>query len=669
MTRFFSALVATALAALAVMVASSCADQLPEVSPAANGPSSDGTGVNPPTNQDGTSPGATSPATPQEPGTAADGPNGLNKPSALGNPDDPHPLPTAKVSASAAFQAKLDRVTPASEAEVGHFLRSRCAACHASGGPNASFWTLNFDEATKSVIRTDPDAHVAFQAIVNTVEGFSKPKSMPPGVDLTNNSDLETEFLRVIEWYVTEAPEVAIAAYLEYQLVNPFGEDVKVTFDYQCPSPVKFKTYLARFTLDALGRYPTEEDYALFTQFGYNREDIVTEAMRKEVARAFMLYKPWRTQFIEKGLRNFAHKLSGAAEIEPSSDPSEVPGGGDDVLKAGLTKEEAADLREELYQLIKGNIDPETGAESRSYLDLLMGNTIPVTRATAKLYQCNVNIPSGERWGQCEMNSSNPLRESYFTSFSYLASKPTSFLDDNNNYGRIATLYFFIRGQTLKAATDGPKGGNIAPLPDCLESKDTRGHRAGDTFAPIGTIQIPYTGNVCQSCHLDRNLANGSIVFRPFGSWGQHFSAEDFRRADVLSIPNAKEALNADRRRVSDPQDASFNAKVDAAFLASLLPDSSGNVEGEQACVTSDNSSILVNSVKDLARTLIGDGREIPRGMARHIPRGVSNINSTNSELVQEMEEAYFSNGGKLMPLFQAYFASETFACGNQEGN
>lgn len=586
----------------------------------------------------------------------------------LADPTDPHSgLGTGDLGSVTTLQSKLDSVTPATEQEVVQFFQSDCQACHMSGGGFASFWSTNFLELNKSMIRSDPDAHKVFQTIVNAIEGFATPSPMPKDNLPQAGSERFNTFLKTIEWYINEAPEVAVNAYMEYQHVNPFGNDVDITFNYTCPKPVKFRTYLSRVTFDAFGRYPTDADFAFFAENGgFGKEDIVTEEMRRSVARAIFSQTSWRQEFLDVGLHNFARKLSGASELSAATSETAEPAGGDDLLKPALTASEAEDLKDEFYQLLLRNIDA-SGREVLPYADLLLGNTVPATLNTKELYGCSIKLLGGEKWDECDISVQNPLRQSYFTSFSFLASKPSSFLLDNNNYGRVATLYFFIRGQSLQAATNGPRGETVNPLPSCLKSKDTRGHKVGDVFGPFGSVQIPHTGNVCQFCHIGSNLANGSIVFRAFGKWGQSFFKEDFTgRSDVASIPGVSEALKSQRRSTENPRDESLTFDVDTAFLASLLPDSSGKFTDEQACVTSDSSAVLVNSVKDLARTLIGDGRELARGLARHIPRGISNINGTNSELIQEMEAAFREGGGRLMPMFEAYFASETFACGNE---
>jgi hypothetical protein len=45
------------------------------------------------------------------------------------------------------------------------------------------------------------------------------------------------------------------------------------------------------------------------------------------------------------------------------------------------------------------------------------------------------------------------------------------------------------------------------------------------------------------------------------------------------------------------------------------------------------------------------------------MPRALSNLDATSEEVIIKMNAAYTEGEGKLIPLFKAYFSSETYAC------
>jgi hypothetical protein len=60
---------------------------------------------------------------------------------------------------------------------------------------------------------------------------------------------------------------------------------------------------------------------------------------------------------------------------------------------------------------------------------------------------------------------------------------------------------------------------------------------------------------------------------------------------------------------------------------------------------------------------MVGDGEILASGLARHIPRAISNLPTTNEEILFKLIKAYKSGGGMLKELFRAYFESETYSC------
>ncbi|MCA3086808.1 MAG: hypothetical protein ING65_10955 [Rhodocyclaceae bacterium] len=252
-------------------------------------------------------------------------------------------------------------------------------------------------------------------------------------------------------------------------------------------------------------------------------------------------------------------------------------------------------------------------------------------------------------------------RGSFFTTVGYLASKPSNFLETNNNYGRAALMSFVVSGEVLSAATDGPKGeSQTKPLPTCLKTRDIRGTLSGQNFAPHGSAAVPLFGNVCQSCHISRHMASGSLLFRPFKSSGMLFSADQLVETDPLVVEATKPG-----QVVKDAvSDASVPVTLD--FLKSLLVQDGS----EQACLIGNAPGAapeVVTSVKGLAERLALNDRDLAKGLARHFPRALSNLSSTTLEIQNRMIETYEKKGGKIVPLVEAYFGSETYACENRD--
>ena len=103
--------------------------------------------------------------------------------------------------------------------------------------------------------------------------------------------------------------------------------------------------------------------------------------------------------------------------------------------------------------------------------------------------------------------------------------------------------------------------------------------------------------------------------------------------------------------------------KVDSNFIISLLE----GHESEVACLPSGDSTQsdhIFNNLTDLVDHFMGpNGINLAHGMSRHIPKAISNISETNEELKVLIKNAWDESEGKLMPLFKAYFKSETYSC------
>src|SRR5690606_30029366 len=93
--------------------------------------------------------------------------------------------------------------------------------------------------------------------------------------------------------------------------------------------------------------------------------------------------------------------------------------------------------------------------------------------------------------------------------------------------------------------------------------------------------------------------------------------------------------------------------------------------ESDGACMPARGTvkETKFNKIGDLAKFIIGDGRVLAGGLARHMPRSMSNLLNTTEEIIVRINNVYFAKetAGMLIPVFKAYFSSETFACEAKE--
>lgn len=523
-------------------------------------------------------------------------------------------------------EPKKPQIQPLSDEEAMIFLKDKCISCHdAKDGSVRSFWALDRDSFSKDEFIASPSAPAVYFTLLmrskNIVGG--KPAAMPP--DRLGDDD-QAKLMRLLVWFEREASAAVSLARARYGgSQQDDGNGVGVLIDYKCETPATFREYIRRVTNDVFSREPTAVELAL----GANGPDKpTTREDRQKIASMLLTDSAWKAEFIDKGLKKFADKLSGAAQIEKS--------------EPDLTQAQADDLKLEFYQILRQNF------LVKSYKDILLSNKVMVSANTASLYGCM--LPPAGTWTECEMTSP---RSSYFTTFSYLRSKPSSYLVENNNYGRAALMYFVLRGDVFQAALD-QKGGSesVRAIPTCLQSVDYRGRLGTETVAPFGALGVPQSANLCQSCHIQRQMAAGSILFRPFNKVGNMYGVSHPINRD----PDFASAVGGDMVN-SLPGRAEF---VDELFLQNLLTSSS-----EKACVPGEQGKpdTMLNNVADLAMYIIGDGFELAGGLARHLPRAFSNLANTSEEVIILTNKAWADGGGKLGPVFQAYFASETYAC------
>lgn len=261
---------------------------------------------------------------------------------------------------------------------------------------------------------------------------------------------------------------------------------------------------------------------------------------------------------------------------------------------------------------------------------------------------------------------------------------------ENNNYGRVGELITFITGESIRPATQGIVQGDPRPTPTCFVSSDYRGVVSGTELAPRGTLAIPTSARSCQGCHFDRYLAVGSMVFRPYLTNGEKISGgvvagmaanipvtlTDAQAALLRNDPQAKREarLFTILKGATNPEVWKMGSAGAGNTAANGRPISLGNIEAmlriggdgpEKGCVTdAAGNPREVNDIEGLARVLMGeDGKALARGLAWHVPRIVSGMPVTTTELVESFKDTWTKDAGKLLPLFQTYFTSHTYAC------
>jgi hypothetical protein len=77
---------------------------------------------------------------------------------------------------------------------------------------------------------------------------------------------------------------------------------------------------------------------------------------------------------------------------------------------------------------------------------------------------------------------------------------------------------------------------------------------------------------------------------------------------------------------------------------------------------------VPISTVADLLNHMIADELALPRGLARIIPRALSNRNSTNPEVIEAVTESWKANNAQIIPLMQSYFMTDTYACKTDSG-
>jgi len=568
-------------------------------------------------------------------------------------PDDPGPAPGPAPAPSPGTSALIEGedtitwrsgATALSAEESLEFLKDSCGGCHdKEKGDQKSFWAFDSENYTEKMLSTDTMAPSVYFTMIKKAKGVNAgaPSAMPQ----VKLKDASMKKLKgTLLWMEKSFPLVVQTAYQKFDKNSKDSQKygTGVILNYKCSKPATRRQFIRRFTNDVFSREPNADETKLMEEFGKLDEE-VKKADREALAKKLFDEEDWKKEFTDKGLKKFADKIADVGQIN--------------AFGTQISADQSTDLRSEFYQKVKKDWG------SKTWRDILLDDTVMVTPRTATLYGCDV--PDGD-WGPCTMK---PPRGSFFGTIGYLRSRPMSLLVAPYNYGRAATMHFVISGDVFPNANNGPAGDEVESLPSCLKSKDYRATKTDKGFAPFGALAVPSSGNFCQSCHIARQMAAGSMLFRPFNDAGIIYgSSSDL---DVVKDPQFALAINNDplkgqvvKNRLDWKGDAGDD--INEAFIRGLLDINSAD---EKACVPASeeggNDKDLA-SIRELAEYIVDDGSVLAGGLARHMPRALSNLPITSEEILVKVNKAYTEGKGKLIPVFQAYLSSETYACGTQ---
>ncbi len=510
------------------------------------------------------------------------------------------------------------------DAQALTWLEKECVSCHgidpATGTKTLyhSAWPLEAKGITREYLETSEFTPIAYQTILHRAidaEGAS-PSPMP--IDKPTPAK-RLEMKAVLDWFARAVPFAVIDANARYG--NDASSQRKLVVTFKCAKTSSLRTFLSRVTLGALDRPPTQAEFSAFTPAQLS--DPVTLAQRQLIVGK--LGAEWREEFLTTGLRKLANVIGGAPGIRPRGD---------------VTPAVAADLQQELYQLFLAKY------ATAPYDEYFTTNTVMASPATAPLYGCT----PGADWAPCALTKP---RGGFFTTLGFLNSKPQSFLMEANNYGRASALFFTLFGESLLAATDGPSGEATPPLPGCLEATDTRTYLG----APRGSAAVPAFGKLCQSCHISRHMAAGSVLFRPFASTGQLYDPATLGNADAPDKTLFDQATTPEWQYGAS---GGQKVTVNGPFLNGLL------LVAPKACVATGNPKapfVNVSSVAELAAQLMKNRTSVARGFMRHAHRAYSNVESITLELAYRGTSSFDAGKTKLPELINTYFLSDSLSC------
>lgn len=550
-------------------------------------------------------------------------------------------LLTPAAGSSAAVANIPEKAAPLSLSEA----KAWCAGCHSPGGSGSKVWAkANGSEADWKEFAAASKASVSAGR-------------MPVGKFVGKERD---EWLGVLAYFQRRMPMVVADARGKYH-GQKLDLGAALDVNYSCGKIRTGRQFINDLTMNALNRPPNLFELSLVP----NIEKPVSKQTRELlVAR---LQNQWKNEFIENGLKKFSEKVSSAEKVRNSL-----------LISDSQLKE---DIAGEFYQLVKS-----ASSAGKSYKDILLSNQVYATKLTGPMYNetCKEKTKSLQvgQYVECNLTDNDSPRSTFFTTLGFLASKSSSMFQENNNYGRVAAMNEVIRGEPLRANTAGEKGETINPLPTCLSSQDWRVMRQDDSHAPRGTMSVPASGNFCQGCHVRRNLAAGAIAFRPFGPIGEFLTYEKIvalNNADPKD-PNLQNHELALKGMIStstapaswalmSPENNGAKLPFSIDFYSSLLNIGMG-FKQERGCIVDGPSEkpISVTKVSDLVNHILSDDLVLARGLARIVPRALSNRNSTNAEVIDAITQAWSKNNGQLIPVLQAYFATNTYVCQSDLG-
>lgn len=540
-----------------------------------------------------------------------------------------------------------DEAAALTDEQAVAFLQDNCAGCHGKGADLHSTWPMpdkeNLNVETLQGMTTIASAYQSMLHKFVNASTDQRPSAMPPG---TMGGESRRKLEGMLYWFKLNMPAVVKEAENTYGVSDRFRSTLSVNLNYQCDSRAAGRNYVFRLFNQALGRLPTPEELDKLIPAA-ERDAPVTEKRRSAIAEA-VTSGEFKEQFLEYGLRIFAQRVGGAGAIKPAE-------------AFGLNAAAANDLKEEFYQLLKKYVD------ELSYRDILLLGKVMVTKNTAPLYNeaAAACATPADGWAECDLSE---RRSNFFGTLGFLNSTPSSFLASNNNYARGGEIHAILRGERLMAQTDGPAGDKPGPVPDCAPTQDRRvvlndaaNPEAG--MAPRGAMAVPAEGAVCQGCHLNKYLNVASYVFRPFDERGLVIPAGRINvNANNPYADMVRAATTADIKNLTDLE-SKTTAAVTPEYLQGLLAENEQNQEQCIADRTATKVLMQIKNVGDLTGFMVGKGEVLIHGLARYIPSALSNLPLTNQEIITSMSRGYSKSGGKLLPVFKAYFESETFSC------
>jgi hypothetical protein len=522
-----------------------------------------------------------------------------------------------------------DPVLEYDDAQALAWMQSHCGACHLSNSSRTYMTWPMPQTLTREWLEATEATTVAYELMrrkAHAPETPGLPSPMPLG---TLDASGMVELGAVVRWFERTLPFSVKDADVLY--VRKPDALPRPSITLQCKAPTSLQTFMTRLTQFALNRSPTPAELTAFPAADLSAN--VTPAERQSlVAR---LATVWKTELMAAGLVKLANTIATAGAIQsPSTAPVD-----------GVADEISAGASDELNQLMQLHYD------DWDYTRYFTENVVIANPTTAPIYGCTVT----QGLGECALV---PPRYGFFSTLGYLQLLPQSFMRPQNNTRRYAGTHMTLIAEShARANVIGLPAG---PPPSCLESTDTR-YELPNLTAGFGTWSTLQTGQVCQSCHA-RGVAAGEILFRPFASSGRIY---DPAKLGVVGSPDAADfTIASGPTWVHADTNGGATTQVTGAFLTSIL------TAPRKACVATDDPAEPLrnlDTVADLVTYMMRDRDAVLRGFTRHAHRVFSAPTAPAiPTLEMEVRSLLTSDAGKskLPDLIAAYFASDSFACG-----